>query len=66
MLKSGSNKDLQIYPIQLLSMYQERLKIKGFAHLKEDKMHEEFASFFPYVETKDQQKQSMKQLLIWN
>jgi len=45
MLKSGSNKDLQIYPIQLLSMYQERLKIKGFAHLKEDKMHEEFASF---------------------
>ncbi|MGB4129455.1 MAG: transcription-repair coupling factor [Acholeplasmatales bacterium] len=41
---------------KLLSMYQERLKIKGFAHLKEDKMHEEFASFFPYVETKDQQK----------
>lgn len=41
---------------KLLSMYQKRLKVKGFAHLKEEKMHEEFASFFPYEETKDQLK----------
>ena len=41
---------------KLLTMYKKRLEVKGFAHHKEDKMHEEFKSFFPYEETKDQLK----------
>lgn len=41
---------------KLLNVYEQRLTVKGFAHLKEDVMHEEFKSYFPYEETKDQLK----------
>lgn len=39
---------------QLLNMYQQRLQVKGFAHLKESEMHKEFSSYFQYEETPDQ------------
>ena len=39
---------------QLLNIYQQRLQVKGFAHLKEEEMHKEFSSYFPYEETPDQ------------
>ncbi len=39
---------------KLLSMYEKRLHVKGFPHLKEEDMHKEFKSYFEYTETKDQ------------
>ncbi|HHT39967.1 MAG: transcription-repair coupling factor [Acholeplasmatales bacterium] len=41
---------------RLFKLYQEREQQVGFEFLKAEKMHEEFASDFPYEETLDQQK----------
>ena len=41
---------------RLLALYAEREQAKGFQFLPNEKMHEDFARDFEYVETVDQQK----------
>ncbi len=40
----------------LLNLYAKREEVKGFSHLADEEIHQEFANDFEYVETKDQLK----------